>query len=108
MAALRDATEQGVFDDALRGAKTLVVEFYTPSCVLCRKLEPMLAAIGERLGDGVEVVKVNAETNLTLAAHYDVRGVPALMLIQQGAVRDRKSGFMTTTMLRDWIEPFIV
>jgi thioredoxin 1 len=107
MAALRNATEQSVFDHVLGSSKIVVVDFFTPSCVLCKKIEPMLAAAGEKLGEQVEVVKVDAEANLEIAAKYDVRGVPTMLLIQQGEVRGRKTGFMTASALRDWISPFL-
>ena len=103
MATLRDATEQDVFDEVLRNPKTVVVDFFTPSCVICKKIEPMLAAVGEKLGDDVAIIKVNAEANLEIASKYDVRGVPTILLVQNGEVRSRKTGFMTASAIRDWV-----
>jgi thioredoxin 1 len=107
MSSLRSAAEQGAFDDVLRSSKIVVVDFYTPSCVLCKKMEPMLVAAGEKLGDRVKIVKVDAEANLPIAAKYDVQGVPTLLLIEDGELRDRKTGFMTASMLRAWISPYL-
>lgn len=107
MALLRSVTEPHSFDEALQTSKTLIVDFYTPSCVLCKKIEPMLAAVGERLGSDVEIVKVDAEANLGVAARYDVQGVPTVLLIQGGEMKARKTGFMTASMLQQWIAPFL-
>lgn len=107
MSALRNATGQADFDAVLRGSRVVVIDFYTPSCVLCKKIEPMLAAAGDKLGDSVAIVKVDAEANLQIAANYDVQGVPTLLLLRDGAVQDRKTGFMTASMLRAWISPYL-
>lgn len=107
MSGLHDASGQAHFDALLSGARVVVVDFYTPSCVLCKKVEPMLVAAGEKLGDGVAIVKVDAEANLPIAANYDVQGVPTLLLLRDGAVQDRKTGFMTASMLRSWIAPHL-
>jgi thioredoxin 1 len=104
MPTVRDATEQADFDDALCSPKPLVVDFYTPQCTLCKKLEPMLAVLGEDLGDTIDVIKVDAAANLSIAAKYNVQGVPTLLVLDGGKVLDRKSGFMTKSMLRKWID----
>jgi thioredoxin-like negative regulator of GroEL len=36
-----------------------------------------------------------------------VRGLPTVLLFKDGALADRKGGFMTTTMLKDWVRPFL-
>ena len=104
MPTIRDATEQAAFDDALRSTKPLIVDFYTPQCTLCKKLEPMLAVFGQECRDTIDVIKVDAAANLSVAAKYNVQGVPTLLVLSDGKVLDRKSGFMTKSMLRKWID----
>lgn len=107
MTALRDATNTSSFDAALRDTASIIVDFYTPSCVLCRKVEPMLIALERGLEGQLRVIKVDAAANLELAARYDVRGVPTLILFKDSEIQDRKTGFMTAAMLRDWVRPFL-
>ena len=107
MAALREAKDIGSFDMALKQSMPIVVEFYTPSCVFCKKVEPMLAAVGEELKGRLATIKVDAAAQLELAAKYDVRGVPTLIVFKEGKVMDRKTGFMTAAMLRDWVRPHL-
>jgi len=107
MAALHDATATSELDAALQTHECLIADFYTPSCVICKKIEPMLAALEKSLQGRLRAVKIDAEANPELAAGYQVRGVPTLLLFQGGRLVERKSGFMTTTMLRQWLEPYI-
>ena len=107
MAHLESVDEQGKFEAILKSEKLVVVDFYTQSCVICKKIEPMLIALRDGLDSKIDVVKVDAEANLAVAAKYAVRGVPSLMLFRGGELKDRKSGFMTALMLREWVKAFL-
>lgn len=104
MSSLHDATDTDAFEHALGEAEMLIADIYTPSCVLCRKVEPMVAAAENSFAGRVRAVKVDAEANAALAAKYDVRGVPTLLLFKHGELADRKTGFVTAGALREWIK----
>jgi thioredoxin 1 len=107
MAKLPDVTEIDVFDAALRLADAVIADFYTSSCVICRKVEPMLAAVEQGYQGRLKAFKVNAEGNPEIAVKYGVRGVPTMILFKDGEMKERKGGFMTAKMLREWIEPYL-
>ena len=107
MLKLPDATASNDFNAALDAAEAVIADFYTPSCVICRKVEPMLAALEQSLDGRLKAVKVNAEGNPGIAEKYGVQGVPTMILFHKGEMKDRKGGFMTAKMLRDWVEPHL-
>jgi thioredoxin 1 len=107
MKLLRDVTAPRSLEAALENGKPIIVDFYTPNCVFCKKIEPMLVALKGDFEGRLDVVKIDAAANLEIAAKYEVRGVPTLILFTNGNAQDRKTGFMTVTMLRDWIKPFL-
>ena len=82
-----------------------IADFFTKSCVLCRKVEPMLAAVDG--AGGTAAFGIDAEENRELAAEYDVRGVPTLLLFHRGELIDRKVGFVTAKELRTWVAPYL-
>lgn len=103
MTILRDATKTGAFESALGEFEMLIADIYTPSCVLCRKVEPMVAAAESSFAGRVGAVKIDAEANTELAEKYEVRGVPTLLMFKHGELTDRKTGFVTAGALREWI-----
>jgi thioredoxin-like negative regulator of GroEL len=107
MSTLDDASSDRDFDAALAGHDAVIADFYTPSCTLCSKIEPMLGALERSFLGRLRVVKINAEANPALAARYAVRGVPTLVLLRDAEVVDRKTGFMTASMLREWVGPHL-
>jgi len=105
LATLSDLTSAERIDAALAAPGLLMVDIYTQSCVICRRIEPMVAAAAAASGGAVRALKLDAERHAEFAARYDVRGVPTLLLFRDGRLIDRRSGFWTASALRDWIGP---
>jgi thioredoxin 1 len=103
LATLSDLTSAKQVDAALAAPGVLVLDVYTQSCVICRRLEPMVAAVALASGGAVRAHKVDAERLSQFAARYDIRGVPTLLLFLDGRLIDRRSGFSTASALREWV-----
>ena len=107
MARLKDATHTGELEAARDEGGTVVADFFTRACVLCRKVEPMLAAVANGAGGRLAAFRIDAEENPDLAIEYEVRGVPTLLLFHGGKLIDRKVGFVTAKELRGWVVPYL-
>ena len=99
MALLADIRTQEELDVFLDAPELTILDVYTPDCVICRKIEPMVAAVMQTLR-GVQARKLDAAALPRFAERYEVRGVPTLLLFR---AIDRKSGFFTATELREWL-----
>ena len=107
MARLKNATHTGAFEAARDAGGAVVVEFFTRACVLCRKVEPMIAAAAGGVGETLAAFRIDAEENPNLAVEYDVRGVPTLLLFHRGKLIERKVGFVTANEVREWVAPYL-
>ena len=107
MARLKDATHTREFEGARDAGGAVIADFFTRTCVLCRKVEPMLAAVADAAGGTLAAFRIDAEENPDLAAEYEVRGVPSLLLFHRGELIDRKVGFVTAKELREWVAPYL-
>ena len=107
MSGFPDVTENAAFEAAIGRARPVIVKFQSEACVICRKVEPMLAATEKRFDGALSVVDADAEKNLELATRYNVRGLPTLILFKKGEEIDRRTGFQTASMLRDWVSPHL-
>jgi thioredoxin-like negative regulator of GroEL len=107
MSVFADATSTPAFEAAIADGRAVIVKFQTEACVICRKLEPMLAAVAKPLDGALAIVDVDAERNPELANRFHVRGVPTLILFKAGGEVDRKIGFQTASALRAWLAPHL-
>ena len=94
-------TEQN-FDEALAAASGLVmVDFWASWCGPCRAIAPVLEALAEASEGQVTLMKVNVDENPGLAARYDVRSIPTILLVKHGIVVERVVGAVPKAVLQD-------
>lgn len=92
------------FDSTLKTAPLALVDFYSDSCVPCKKLNPVLGDLEDEKGDEVRLFKLNINFDLEVAEKYGVASSPTLILFKNGSEVDRKNGFQTFDILKDWID----
>lgn len=103
MATLSDLETPQALDAALAAPGMLMLDVYTQACVICRRIEPMVAAVADTSDGAVRAHKVDAEKLVDFAIEHNIQGVPTLLLFRDGRLIDRRSGFLTASALREWI-----
>ena len=78
------------FDSVLQQTdKPLVVEFYSPECVHCRKTERGIDELSEELGNTVTFAKCNILEQEYLTSLYDITNLPTLLFIKNGEIKNK-------------------
>lgn len=83
------------FDQIINTEKPVLIDFYATWCGPCQMLSPILKEVKESLGDRVSIIKIDVDKNQEIAASYQVRGVPTIMLFQNGKQLWRQSGVLS-------------
>lgn len=83
------------FDNIIASEKPVLVDFFATWCGPCQTLGPILKEVKDQLGDKVSIIKIDVDKNQQIASRFQVRGVPTLMLYQNGKQLWRQSGVLS-------------
>lgn len=82
----------------------VLVDFYSDSCVPCKRLSPVLAEVEEEYRDNIKLVKVNINFDSELAEKYEVQSVPTLVFFRNGEAISRLNGSLKKAEIASAIE----
>lgn len=91
-------------EKVLKSTLPVVVDFYSDSCVPCKKLSPILGDIEDDYEGKLNVYKVNTNFDEELTEKYEVMAAPTLVIFHNGEEKARQTGVKKKAELVTWIE----
>lgn len=76
------------FDQYKHEEKPVLVDYWAPWCVYCRRIAPAYEKIAEEYGDQLVIGKVNIDEEPQLAEAEKIEVIPTLVLYHSGKVVD--------------------
>jgi thioredoxin 1 len=92
-------TKMSTFNTIIQSEKPVLVDFFATWCGPCQTLAPILKQVKDNLGDRISIIKIDVDKNQQIAAQYQVRGVPTMILFQNGKQLWRQSGVLSSSDL---------
>ena len=91
------------FQELIAGDKPVLVDFWAPWCVYCRRIAPAYEKIAEQYGEEVIVAKVNIDDEPQIANQERIEVIPTLVMYKNG----KAQGFVVAPESKAKIEEFI-
>lgn len=76
------------FEQFMQEEKPVLVDYWAPWCVYCRRIAPAYEKIAEEYGDQLVIGKVNIDEVPQLAEAEKIEVIPTLVLYRSGKVVD--------------------
>ena len=87
--------------EVLQADKTVLADFYSDSCVPCKRLSPVLFALEE---GKLKIAKINVNFDSELAEKYEVQAAPTLVFFKNGKEISRLRGAVKQAEIKEVIE----
>lgn len=76
------------FEQSMHEEKPVLVDYWAPWCVYCRRIAPAYEEIAEEYGDQLVIGKVNIDEESQLAEAEKIEVIPTLVLYRGGKAVD--------------------
>ncbi len=88
--------------DTIVNNDIVIIDFWAPWCGPCKSFAPIYETVSEKYDD-VVFAKVNTEDEQELAASFQIRSIPTLMIFRQQIVIFSQAGMLPESGLIDVI-----
>jgi thioredoxin 1 len=99
-----DLSAENFEEEVLKGQTPVLVDFWSPSCPHCRRLNPEFEKAAELAQGKAKFVKVSLEDARPLFAQHEVNAVPTMILFLDGKPLTRREGSRTAEQILSWLE----
>lgn len=79
-------------EKVLKADKPVLVDFYSDTCIPCKRMAGVLGDIEDEYEDKLYLYKVNVNYEEDLTAKYQVMSAPTLIVFENGEEKSRLSG----------------
>ena len=102
--ATKAITDETFETDVLQSDGPVLVDFWAEWCGPCKMIGPALEEISDELGEQVTIAKLNIDDSPDSPAKYGVRGIPTMILFNNGEAVETKVGAAPKSQLKEWLE----
>lgn len=90
--------------EVVRSEIPVLIDFWAPWCGPCKSIAPVIEELAKEYEGKLKVAKLNVDENPLTPSRYGVRGIPNLIILKGGTVKEQIVGAVPKSRLVDAIE----
>lgn len=104
MANITQVGDENFEAEVIRSDLPVLIDFWAPWCGPCKTIAPIIEELATEYEGRLKVAKLNVDDNPATPSRYGVRGIPNLLIIKGGSVKEQIIGAVPKARLANAIE----
>ena len=92
------------FSELVSAGQPLLIDFWAPWCGPCRMMSPVVEELAQEYEGRVIIAKCNVDDEEDVAAQFNIRNIPTLVLMKNGQLVDRFVGVVAKKDIADALD----
>jgi thioredoxin 1 len=88
-------------------SKPVLFDFFATWCGPCKMQTPILEDLAKKMGESVEIRKIDVDQHMDLAEKYGIRVVPTLIIEKDGKIVQSLEGVTDAATLEKLLAPLV-
>src|SRR5499426_3763170 len=94
-----EITDDNFENEVLKSNTPVLIDFWAAWCAPCRAIAPVVEELAGEYAGKLKVVKMDVDANPQTPSRYGVRGIPNLIIFQNGEVKEQIIGAVPKAQL---------
>lgn len=107
MAKITEVGDHNFEAEVLKSNVPVLVDFWAVWCGPCKAIAPVIEELSRDYEGRLKVAKLNVDDHPATPSRYGVRGIPNLLLLKGGVVKEQIVGAVPKARLVDAIEKLL-
>lgn len=102
------STSEQYEKEVMESSVPVVIDFWAAWCGPCRAMAPTFELVADLYEGKAKFVKIDIEGNpkftQALAGEFEIRGIPAFVIVTSGMLTDKLVGAVSQGRFMDWLK----
>ena len=102
-----DVTDSNFDEEVIKADTPVLVDFWADWCAPCKMIAPIVEELAGEFDGRIKFAKLDVDSNPKSPSSYGIRGIPTMLIFNQGEPVDQVVGAVPKSVLKKRLEQAI-
>ena len=102
-----NVTDSSFDEEVIQADTPVLVDFWADWCAPCKMIAPIVEELAGEFDGKIKFTKLDVDSNPKSASSYGIRGIPTMLIFNEGEPVDQVVGAVSKSVLKKRLEQAI-